>query len=76
MIYSNGSPIETAAISEVIASEVVGSLLDVVHACECLVGLILAAKANESEATTAIGVPVFDDNLAHAVKGLQTTGEV
>jgi hypothetical protein len=44
------------------------NLLDIVHACECLVGLILAAESHESEATTAVGVSVFDDDLIRSVK--------
>ena len=48
------------------------NLLDIVHACECLVGLILATEPHESEATTAVGVSIFDDDLIHSVTGLQT----
>jgi len=46
MVYSDSSPVE----------------VDIVHSRKCLIGLILAGKANKSEATTAIGVPIFHDN--------------
>lgn len=43
-------------------------LLDVVHACDSSIGLRVRSEANETEATAAAGITVFDDNLRSLVK--------
>jgi hypothetical protein len=68
MVHSNGAPVKAVTVREVTTGEVVENLLDVVHARECLIGLVLAAKPNKSKAATAIGVAVFDDDLMRIVK--------
>ena len=39
------------------------NLLNVVHSVNCLLGVILAGKANEAEAAAATGITVLDNNL-------------
>lgn len=47
--------------------------VNVVHACECLIGLVLAPEPNKPEATTAIGVAIFDDDSLFDVSILGET---